>query len=153
MLRALTIYQPWADLIVAGHKDIENRTWRPSRRQLQPGDKLVIHAGKRYDEKAAGSVRYGKMEGRIPASAHVPSAPDLHRRGRLGAILGIATYRGCVDASGSPWFAGPQGWLLEQPIAFLRPIDARGMQGLWKLSPGQERIVRLAWEQAERPSA
>lgn len=39
MLRALTIYQPWADLIVAGHKDIENRTWRPSRRQLvrRPG--------------------------------------------------------------------------------------------------------------------
>lgn len=28
-MRALTIHQPWAGLIVAGVKDVENRTWSP----------------------------------------------------------------------------------------------------------------------------
>ena len=27
-MKALTIKQPWADLIIAGVKDIENRTWK-----------------------------------------------------------------------------------------------------------------------------
>jgi hypothetical protein len=28
--RALTVRQPWASLIIAGIKDVENRTWRTS---------------------------------------------------------------------------------------------------------------------------
>ena len=28
-MRALTVKQPWADLIVSGVKDVENRTWEP----------------------------------------------------------------------------------------------------------------------------
>jgi hypothetical protein len=38
-MRALTIRQPWAWLIVHGHKDLENRTWCTSYR-----GPLLIHA-------------------------------------------------------------------------------------------------------------
>lgn len=42
-MKALSILQPWAELIVAGHKPVENRTWSTSYR-----GPLVIHAGKRH---------------------------------------------------------------------------------------------------------
>lgn len=40
-VRTLTIRQPWAEWIIAGEKDVENRTWSTSHRGL-----LGIHAGR-----------------------------------------------------------------------------------------------------------
>lgn len=40
-MKALTVKQPWAGLIIAGGKDIENRTWRTSYR-----GRVLIHAAK-----------------------------------------------------------------------------------------------------------
>ena len=39
-MRAITIRQPWAELILRGEKDVENRSWRTNHRGL-----LLIHAG------------------------------------------------------------------------------------------------------------
>jgi hypothetical protein len=41
LMRALTILQPWAEMIARGVKRIENRTWRTSHR-----GPLTTHAGK-----------------------------------------------------------------------------------------------------------
>ena len=49
-MKALSIMQPWAWLIVNGHKAIENRTWRCHVR-----GPILIHAGKKLDEDAAES--------------------------------------------------------------------------------------------------
>jgi hypothetical protein len=40
-MRALSIRQPWADLILSGEKDVENRTWYTHHRGL-----LVVHASR-----------------------------------------------------------------------------------------------------------
>ena len=40
MIPALSIRQPWAWLIVNGHKDIENRDWPTNFR-----GRLLVHAG------------------------------------------------------------------------------------------------------------
>lgn len=40
-MKAITIKQPWASLIVSGLKDIENRTWKTNFR-----GRVLIHAGK-----------------------------------------------------------------------------------------------------------
>ncbi len=40
-LRALSIRRPWANLILAGHKTVENRSWTTEHRGL-----LLIHAGR-----------------------------------------------------------------------------------------------------------
>src|SRR5437016_10859136 len=45
-MKALSVRQPWAWLIVNGHKDIENRSWQTKFR-----GKLLIHAGQRFDPK------------------------------------------------------------------------------------------------------
>ena len=41
-MKALSIRQPWAWLIVNGYKDIENRTWSTDFR-----GRIYLHAGKR----------------------------------------------------------------------------------------------------------
>lgn len=43
MMKALSILQPWAWLITAGHKDIENRRWWTNYR-----GPFLIHAGKKW---------------------------------------------------------------------------------------------------------
>jgi len=42
-MKALSIRQPWAWAIVAGHKKFENRSWKTSYR-----GPLIIHAGKQF---------------------------------------------------------------------------------------------------------
>lgn len=44
-MKALTIWQPWATLIMIGAKPYEFRSWKPPRRLI--GERLAIHAGAR----------------------------------------------------------------------------------------------------------
>ena len=43
-MKAISIRQPWAWLIVHGYKDVENRTWATKHR-----GPILIHAGKTLD--------------------------------------------------------------------------------------------------------
>ena len=44
-MKALSIKQPWAWLIVNGYKDIENRTWKTNYRGT-----FLVHASKGFDD-------------------------------------------------------------------------------------------------------
>ncbi|WP_331373812.1 ASCH domain-containing protein [Sinorhizobium chiapasense] len=95
--KALSIMQPWAWLIVNGHKDIENRDWPTQYRGL-----VAIHAGKKLDETPAISLdrAYHPVSGR-----RVRFAPEGFSYPR-GGIVGVAEIIGCVDATDSEWFVG-----------------------------------------------
>jgi len=55
-MRALSIRQPWATLIVAGQKTIEVRKWKGC--PATPiGKQIAIHAGQRIDNSAPTVVR------------------------------------------------------------------------------------------------
>lgn len=43
-MRALTLHQPWATLIVLGYKTIETRSWAPPLKAI--GMRIAIHAGR-----------------------------------------------------------------------------------------------------------
>ncbi len=124
-MRAITIRQPWASMIVHCGKDIENRTWRTSYR-----GPLLIHAGTAHDEVGYLSA-YSFTRSR--SGLHLPldwimSAEgsdrdwkdwmndELPRRG----VIGIAEIVDCVSGSDSPWFAGPYGFVLRnvKPLEF-----------------------------------
>jgi hypothetical protein len=47
-MKELSIRQPWAWLIIAGHKDVENRSWTTTYR-----GPLLIHAARRPDDVMA----------------------------------------------------------------------------------------------------
>ncbi|ALJ98716.1 ASCH domain-containing protein [Burkholderia thailandensis] len=93
-MKALSVRQPWAWLLAAGHKNIENRTWVTSYR-----GPLLIHASKgmthqEYEDCMAFAIRAGLR-------AYFPRREDLER----GGIVGVVDLVACFESNGrlSPW--------------------------------------------------
>lgn len=109
---ALSIRQPWAWLIVNGHKDVENRTWRTKIR-----GRVLVHAAKKstYPERLEWLISMR----RIGFDAHqVPDSKDWE----VGGIVGSVEIVDCVEESDSRWHAeGQWGFVLRnaQPLPFL----------------------------------
>jgi len=107
-MKAISIRQPWAWLIVNGYKDIENRTWRTKYR-----GPVLIHAGQTmFKEDYLMASEIASLAG-----VQIPLPDALEK----GGIVGIATITGCVDESPSPWFFGPKGFTLTdaKPLPFV----------------------------------
>jgi hypothetical protein len=108
-MKALSIRQPWAWLIIAGHKDVENRTW--STRHRGP---LLIHAGTNWARMPIEEIerRYRvKIRGK-----------ELLR----GGIIGVVDLVDIVEKHRSRWFDGSGfGWILKNP----RPLPFQKMDG------------------------
>jgi len=140
-MKALSIRQPWAWLICAGIKDIENR-----RRHTKFRGRVYVHTGKVIEIKAfellaemylmdkRGIIRIGKdVISRIIEYG-------LPNRGMFatGAIIGEVDITDCVwsqneglSATKSPWFTGPYGWVLANPVVYDKAIPCKGRQGFF----------------------
>ena len=119
-MKALSIRQPWARLIVRGLKDIENRTWRSALR-----GPILVHASKTFD--------YAGMDwlhDNMPGVWRDLQATPLYRF-EFGGYLGTIDIVDCVEDSPSPWFCGPVGFVLAHPQPFTRMIPARGKLGFF----------------------
>jgi hypothetical protein len=105
-MKALSIRQPWAWLILHGGKDIENREWPTMYR-----GPFWIHASSHFTradyEACALFIAGMRTEWRLPAY-------DI-LRGRTGGIVGRAELARCVTGSESPWFCGPFGFVIRNP--------------------------------------
>jgi len=126
-VKALTVCQPYAELIARGDKTVENRVWEPSHRGL-----LLIHAGKSLGHLA----HYEKTVG---------PAPD---KLVYGAIVCVTKLVDVVkyDAArpkrvprGFEWLAddshaeGPRCLILEDTVRLLKPIAVVGKQNIWEV--------------------
>ena len=126
-MKALSIRQPWAWLIVNGYKDIENRTWSTDFR-----GRVYVHAGRKIKSGDFPEQRnYIKQSGIL-----LPEEPPL------GAIVGEVTITDCVDTSSSPWFCGPYGFILSSPVAYKDPIPYRGQLGFFQVEEAKIAIRR-----------
>ena len=79
---ALSVWQPWAYLLVTGVKDVENRTWRTNHRS-----RLWIHASQRFDQEAYRALRAAGVD--LPEPDRLPArrASRRNRAHRLCARL------------------------------------------------------------------
>ncbi len=118
-MKALSIRQPYAWLIVNGIKDVENRTWRTGYR-----GPVLIHAGKTYtkSEHADDFARWG-ING-LPRD----------RESMIGGIVGVATITGCVTSSASKWWIGPVGFTVADARA-CPLVPCKGELGFFDVSP------------------
>ncbi len=98
-MKALTIHQPWAQLIVEGVKTIETRSW-PAPAGLV-GERIAIHAG--IDTSWFASPPFQTQIGRwyynVLADGSIESWSLDDRRYRpvpLGCVVGSAVLRACV---------------------------------------------------------
>jgi len=133
-VKALTIHQPAASLIVTGQKKIETRTWRT----LYRGP-LAIHA--------SGKLPHKLSLGQLAALGEVGLDPDELA---TGALVGTARLVECREAGELAKSAslgdleralgdfGPDryGWLLREPVALAEPVPMLGARNLWEVDDG-----------------
>lgn len=106
-MKALSIRQPWAWLIIHGGKDIENRSWHTKYR-----GRFLVHASQgmtrgEYDEALDLVHDIGSME----LYQRFPSFNALQRGGIIGSVELVDS----LDTSDSPWYMGQKAFLLTDP--------------------------------------
>lgn len=138
-MKALTIRQPWAWAILWAGKDVENRTWLPSPKQLEPGERFAIHAGLQPDDDWDEAIhRIAEARGAPNEAAYslgdllafpLPRWKDLPR----GAIVGTAVLAALDEVKPrSPWGDDcDHWWNLKYVRPIQPPLPCRGGQRLW----------------------
>lgn len=140
-MKCLSVWQPWASLIISGHKRIETRSWLPPH---------SIH-GKRIAIAATKTVR---REQRLALAEETfqlhYSATGLPPVGQLpmGCILGTVVIEGwrkidnilledldMQEEAFGIYGPGRYAWFLRDPEPLPQPIPVRGGQGLWNWDP------------------
>lgn len=124
---ALSILQPYAWLIVHGHKDIENRSWSTARR-----GEFLVHAGKSYSRDThADAARH------LRTHLHIELPP--FEQMPLGGIVGQASIVDCVREHDSGWKSDDSwGFVLRdgKPLPF---TPWRGQLGWFEVPDDQLR--------------
>lgn len=153
-MKVISLWQPWASLIVMGYKEYETRSWSTKHR-----GPLIIHASKYKKLDPEIYYHISKAVG-IPSNEYKGSW--LHRletgedEHLFGAILGRVDLTGIISTSSKAdmenlYRKNPNeilmgdynpnrfAWKLENP-KMIKPIPCRGKQGLWSINAPREII-------------
>lgn len=148
-LRAFTVWQPWASLIVGGWKRYEFRGWPAPKFII--GKRIVIHAGARpVRRKEVADLLWELTSGNFCGGLNSDCVPFLEdvlmdrRKLPLSAGLGTAIL-GVPKRSHELWpdeFKGYSdsdreqvsnwAWPMEEVQPFTPIVPTPGRQGLWK---------------------
>ncbi len=121
-MKALSIKQPWAELILLGVKPYEYRTWET----LYRGE-LVIHASKVDDDTPLATLR--ACDGFKQAG--IEFGTEEERKLARGAIVGVVSLADC-----ELFAPGEFRWKVEKPRRLKEPIPFKGRLGLWDIPGG-----------------
>jgi len=116
-MRALSLKQPWAQLVVDGRKKIELRKWNTNFR-----GRFLIHASKVPDFDAMKRFGFDNLPlGQIVGKANLVEVKHYLKKSEFkdDKNLHLAT---------SDW--GEYGFMLDN-IEKVKPIEAKGQLGFW----------------------
>jgi activating signal cointegrator 1 len=132
-MKALTLTQPWAQLVIDGRKTFETRGWYVGYR-----GPLAIHAAKGWtaDDRAfaeelgydPGTLTRGAVLGEVELVACLRSEQV---RGLIKGMLGEPR----LELQYGDFSSGRWAWELRHVVVYPNPIPARGMLGLWDWVP------------------
>lgn len=143
-MKAITIKQPWASLIVHGIKDIENRNWRTNHR-----GRVLIHAAGSHGRKFSVDL----TDAQTKAAFATIAGETMFGNMPFGSIIGSVEIVDCVINYPSIWAEKTENytfgmnpkihenitgkkvvynWVLANPILFPEPIPAKGKLSLWE---------------------
>ena len=132
-MKAISLLQPWASLVVMGIKKIETRNWATKHRGT-----ILIHAS----QGKAGSIFVAEL----PFKKYIPDFKKLS----FGAIIGEATIADVIriedlemndelinrltmeEKAFGDYSYGRYAWMLEDAVEFTTPIPARGTLSIWE---------------------
>jgi hypothetical protein len=129
MMKALSVRQPWVELILQGRKTIELRTWSTTHRGA-----LALHAAQKLKD--------------ADCEAHSLDPEALPRGALVGQVELVDVIE--LDAAGyealrgehlslKEWPGGLYGWRFSHPTRLEEPIAMSGKQGLFTIE--DERIT------------
>jgi len=118
-MKVLSVQQPWASLICAGIKDIENRTWKAAQ---VPG-RILIHASSKKVTKYFFNDIPEEIESYISNHVFFGNLPELDTL-PTSAIIGYVTVSGFEEGDVDSVWAdqGAIKWILEDAWLFDEPI-------------------------------
>lgn len=151
-MKAISIKQPWAYLIAAGIKDIENRTWKCQEKYI--GERVLIHASAKHaNNDSRFNYAYAlDSNQRDQAAFNTPNKRFIIQNAcsTTSAIIGSVEILDCVINHPSIWAEMSQmkcagddvpiefcdkpiyNWVLANPILFDEPIlGIKGKLGFW----------------------
>ena len=128
-IKVLSVRQPWAWLICAGYKNIENRSWKTDYR-----GELFIHAGQSFDWEGLDWLEQFWEYHALVCRHFGIRAHGLACSGKeFGAIVGYADLTDCVRHANSIWAdPGCWHWELHRPLE-LAPIPLKGRLGIFEI--------------------
>jgi activating signal cointegrator 1 len=136
-MKIVSIWQPYASLIIHGHKFVETRSWKAPSTLI--GKKLGIASTRRikpeqttvFDDPVfhacyidTGLPRFDNLPHGFLLGYVTLSSCDLM------TVEDISDITSCEYAFGI-WEEGRYAWRLRNPIAFRHPIFVKGFQGIW----------------------
>lgn len=126
-MKAISIKQPWASLIVHGIKDIENRTWKCPQKYI--GQRVLIHASSSKPVFRYSFLQYDIIR-RTSQSLIFNCTYDGFPK---GAIIGSVVIADCVRNHPSVWAEkGCWNWVLKDAVLFEKPVmNMKGKLILW----------------------
>ena len=142
---ALSIKQPWAWLICAGYKDIENRDWGIGKDKnpmftIPLPSRVYVHTGKSQDELTKETIAFvlRRLDNKQAANfmLHCQIQAGVPPLFAFDSVIGEVTITACVKESASPWFVGEFGFKLENPTLYKVPITYPGKLGFFEVSLG-----------------
>lgn len=121
-MKAITIHQPYAHLIIAGGKQIETRS-----RNTNIRGRIAIHASKKKSKlsKCYKDIDYGAIIGTVELVDCIPVEKIINK-------LSV------FELSAGDYSDGRYAWIMENPIKFKEPVFAKGKQGWWNWKGGEE---------------
>lgn len=147
MNKAITVKQPWAYLLCAGIKDVENRTW--SLPEKYRGERVFIHASGKPDKEPYMLFSDAQIES--IGDNRIMDVVESYEM--TSAIIGSCRFIDCVTNHPSVWaehwvtkdwhngvFGGTYdkevyNWVVTEPILFAEPIlDVKGKLSFWDCS-------------------
>ena len=123
-MKAISIKQPWASLIVHGIKDIENRTWRTNY-----WGRVLIHAAGCHGRKFSVDL----TDAQAKVAFGVIAKETMFGNMPFGSIIGSVEIVDCVQNHPSIWAKqGVWNWVLANPILYEEAIEnVKGKLSFW----------------------
>ena len=120
----LSVWQPWASLLVSGVKNYENRRWKLSEKFLNK--KIYIHASLKKDcfEFEIADEHY-----RFFMNNKASLSKELNDY-KFGGIIGWVVFDKVVTESESMWFSGPYSFHVKE-FKQIEFIPLKGHQGIF----------------------
>jgi len=119
--KIIKVKQPWADALVTGKKDVENRTWPITADCGEDSPMWFLVASSKAKPTAALMRDYEQLLDRqYPYGRPFVDVPSDFA---YGAIIGLVRLRGCYKSWNSIWYNTPDiAWVVDAAYEFQEPI-------------------------------